>query len=171
MEEFLANKRITKVYRGKSGQGQYGPWTAWNFNIEGDDRKFSYFSGGKKPEPKEGDFIAMMKFETVNDGKYTNYKAKEVAFGQPDCEPRQDPPHDYEPPGEHQAPPGTQKPAQQSPRGDEKLSFYVSYAKDLKVALINQKEYPEGITLKECVNEVMQEGMRMQQIANGDIPF
>ena len=170
MEEYLANKKITKVYRGKSGEGQYGPWQAWNLYIDGDDRKFAYFSGGKKPEPFEGAFIQMMKFETVTKGKYTNHNVKEMALGQPENnEPRQDPPHDYEPPGEAQKPNVTPPVTH---RGDEKASFYVSYAKDLMCSLIEKGEYPEGVTLKECAKQVMDVGLWMQKTANGEeVPF
>jgi len=184
MEEYLANKTITKAYRGKTGEGQYGPWVAWNFTIEGDDRKFSYFSGGKKPEPFDGAFIMMAKYETVTKGQYTNYNVKELALGQPENnEPGQAPPagpgwygekpkDDYEPPGK----PNKEESHKQGafvpqpkphPRNDEKISFFISYAKDLKVSLIEKGEYPEGVTLQECANDVMTVGRDMWEKANG----
>ena len=177
MEEYLANKTIGKAYKGKTGQGEYGPWIAWNFYIDGDDRKFSYFSGGKKPEPFEGAFIKMAKFETVTKGQYTNFNIKEMALGdnQQNNEPRQDPPEDYEPPGE---PAKVTKPVtlpnQSVVHGKtilptnqpEKISFYISYAKDLKVSLIEKGEYPEGVTLQECADDVMTVGRDMWEKAN-----
>ena len=179
MEEYLANKTIGKVYKGKTGEGQYGPWVAWNFYVEGDDRKFSYFSGGKKPEPFEGAFIQMLKYETVTKGKYTNHNVKEMALdniekqnNEPRQEPDQGPPDDYEPPGEKDGYVDKPTTAKSSAvrNGDEKLSFYVSYAKDLMVALIDKGEYSEGYTLDDAGRDVMRVGKAMQAAAN-EVPF
>ena len=109
---------ITKVYEGKSGEGEYGPWTAWNFYVDKSDNKFSYFSGGKKPKPEEGMKLELLRFETVINGEYTNHNVKEMFI-------------DASTPNTPQKP--TQKPSA-STGGTislEGLSFYVSYAKDL----------------------------------------
>ena len=178
MEEYLVNQTITKVYKGKSGQGEYGPWIAWNFNIEGDDRKFSYFSGGKKPEPYEGAFIKLAKFEKVVKGQYTNYNVKELVFDTQNNETRQEPdqgpPGDYEPPGEKDG--YVDKPAVKqslTPQSSsEKLSFYVSYAKDIQTSLIMTGNIQESATLKELGNEVMEVGIEMwKRATNKETPF
>lgn len=171
MEEYLTNKVIGKCYEGKSGEGEFGPWVAWNFHVEGDNRKFSYFSGGKKPRPFEGAFIQMAKYETVKKGQYTNHNIKELALGTQNYDPRQEPdggpPDDYLPPGE--TPVKTPVKTTIS-RNDEKLSFYVSYAKDLSVALLNKGEMPEGYTLDDAGKDVMRVGKMMHREAN-EVPF
>jgi len=167
MEDYLGNVTIGKVYEGKSGEGEYGKWKAWNFYVEGDERRFSYFSGGKKPEPFEGAFIKMAKLETVVKGKYTNHNIKEMALESQNNEPRQDPPDDYEPPGEQR------RVVKDSltPQNNEKISFYVSYAKDLQVAMITMGGIPE-ITLQGLADEVMAVGIEMWKKANNpEVPF
>jgi len=76
------NVTIRKVFKGKSGEGQYGSWTAWDVYFDGSDNKYSYFSGGKKPVPVVGQKIAFMEFEAVTKGQYTNRTIKKMVFGQ-----------------------------------------------------------------------------------------
>lgn len=182
MEEYIANKTITKVYKGKTGEGQYGPWVAWNFNIEGDDRKFSYFSGGKKPEPFEGAFIAMMKYETVTKGKYTNHNVKEMALGndttinnEPRQDPDQGPPDDYEPPGEKDGyvdKPTTAKSS--AVRKDVSYSFFPKQAVDTNVAWLTAGNFPEETSFDEFVDSIIRTTDKMYDAALkkiNDVPF
>ena len=74
----VSDCEITKVYEGKSGEGEYGPWTAWNFYVDKSDLKFSYFSGGKKPKPVEGMRLELIRYDTVTKGEYTNHNVKEI---------------------------------------------------------------------------------------------
>ena len=176
MEDYLGNVTIGKVYKGKAGDGEYGPWQAWNFYVEGDERKFSYFSGGKKPEPFEGAFIKMAKFETVTKGQYTNHNIKEMALEDQNNETQQDSPYDYEPPGEPTFSRNSiSKPVVKqslTPRSDEKISFYVSYAKDLQVARITMGHISNDVTLFELAGETMAAGLAMHKMANGgEVPF
>ena len=170
MEDYLGNVTIGKVYKGKAGDGEYGPWQAWNFYVEGDERKFSYFSGGKKPEPFEGAFIKMAKFETVTKGQYTNHNIKEMALEDQNNETQQDSPYDYEPPGEPTFSRNSiSKPVVKqslTPRSDEKISFYVSYAKDLQVARIAQGHIHDAFSLETLASEVMETGIAMWKKAN-----
>ena len=138
--------------------------------MEGDDRKFSYFSGGKKSPPTEGAFIKLAKYEKVVKGQYTNYNVKELTFdtGQ-NNEPRQDPPDDYDPPGE---PAKVTKSVTLPKQGDEKISFYVSYAKDIATALIMTGNVQEAATLDTLAAEVMETGIAMWKKANSpEVPF
>ena len=84
------NVIIRKVFKGKSGEGQYGPWQAYDVYFEGSENKYSYFGGGKKPVPVVGQKIAFMKFEaktTKKDGKtYTNRTIKEMVLDQTPAE-------------------------------------------------------------------------------------
>ena len=116
----VSDCKITKVYEGKSGEGEYGPWTAWNFYVDKSDLKFSYFSGGKKPKPVEGMRLELIRYDEVTKGEYTNYNVKEIFV-------------------DASTPKSTQS-APVSIGGTirlEGLSFYVSYAKDLMVAAMS----------------------------------
>uniref|UniRef100_A0A6M3XHB8 Uncharacterized protein n=1 Tax=viral metagenome TaxID=1070528 RepID=A0A6M3XHB8_9ZZZZ len=74
------NVTIRKVFKGKSGEGQYGPWQAYDVYFEGSDHKYSYFGGGKKPEPVVGQKVAFMEFEAVTKGQYTNRTIKKMVI-------------------------------------------------------------------------------------------
>lgn len=80
----LANVTISKVWRGKSGEGKYGPWQAYNFKVEGHEDKFGYFQSGSKPVPQEGMLLEVLQYETRQNGQYTNHDVKlmQVAQGQ-----------------------------------------------------------------------------------------
>lgn len=80
----LANVTISKVWQGKSGEGKYGPWQAYNFKVEGHDEKFGYFQSGSKPVPQEGMLLEVLQYETKQNGQYTNHDVKlmQVAQGQ-----------------------------------------------------------------------------------------
>lgn len=77
--DFLTDVTISKVYEGKSGKSQYGAWTAYNFYVNGDDRKFSYFKTEKSPIlPTVGMRMKLLRFETVTKDGYTNHNVKEM---------------------------------------------------------------------------------------------
>jgi len=77
--DFLIDVTISKVYEGKSGENKYGKWTAYNFYVDGDDRKFSYFKTEKSPLlPTTGMYLKMLRFETVEKDGYTNHNVKEL---------------------------------------------------------------------------------------------
>ena len=169
MAEYESNKKIKKVYKGKLGESEYGPWQAWNFYLEGvKDIKFSYFSGGDKPVPVEGRMVKHIEYEVVTKDGYTNNNVKKLVYypREPDNEPRQEPdqgpPGDYEPPGElPKNPPTSQKP-------DSSISFYVSYAKDLMVAMIERDGMPESLpSLTDAADEVVRVGTEMWRKVNG----
>ena len=73
----LTNVEVGKVFKGKSGEGQYGPWQIHDVYLRDDKRKFSYFEkDGLIPEV--GMIIQVLKFEVVQKGEYTNYTVKEL---------------------------------------------------------------------------------------------
>ena len=75
--ETLTNVEVGKVFKGKSGEGQYGPWQIWDVYLRDDKRKFAYFEkGGFIPEA--GLMIQVLKYEVVQKGEYTNYNVKEL---------------------------------------------------------------------------------------------
>lgn len=79
MPERLLDFTITKVYEGKSGEGEYGPWTAYNFYTDKTGKeKFSYFGGGMKPIPVNGMQVAYMEYDTETKGQYTNLNVKKL---------------------------------------------------------------------------------------------
>ena len=76
------NVTIRKVFKGKSGEGQYGPWQAYDVYFEGSENKYSYFGDEKKPKPVIGQKITFMEFEVVKKGQYTNRTIKKMVLGQ-----------------------------------------------------------------------------------------
>jgi len=79
--EQLNNVQITKVFEGKSGEGKFGFWQAYNFYIDDPDWKdikFSYFGGGKKTTPTEGMNLSLLEFEVSHKGEYTNYDVGKI---------------------------------------------------------------------------------------------
>lgn len=77
--DFLTDVTVGKVYEGKSGESQYGKWTAYNFYVNGDNRKFSYFKTEKSPIlPINGMRFKLLRFETVTKDGYTNHNVKEM---------------------------------------------------------------------------------------------
>ena len=133
---------ITKVYEGKSGTSQYGDWVAYNFytNQTG-DKKFGWFGGGKKITPIQGMQIAYMEYQVVQDGEYTNNKVSKLVVkeGQPKPAPQQN---------------NNNIPASDGPR-----SMYVSYAKDIAVAMIAADE--DLVNLAENCRIVAEGGDRL----------
>jgi hypothetical protein len=174
---FLYNVTITDVKTGPSGTNQYGDWQLYNLWIDDSDwksEKFGYPQAGNKPVPEPGMKLAKLEFETVvragKDGKsFTNYDVKKI-------EPLQV--SDKPVPGAKPVPAKTATPAPQdsssqtadSPKPQSKpvpsvsaekhLTFYVSYVKDLVIALIGSgsKEFKEA-TLHEICSKIVNEAI------------
>ena len=163
MEDYLGNVTIGKVYEGKSGEGEYGKWKAWNFYVEGDERRFSYFSGGKKPEPFEGAFIKMAKLETVVKGKYTNHNIKEMALESQNNEPRQDPPDDYEPPGEPAK--ETQYVPLPKQKKDVSYSFFPKQAVDANTVWLTTGNFPTDLSFDAFIDSIIRTTDKMYDAA------
>jgi len=87
MEKY--GQTVSKAYHvkdgvGNDGKGKTWTWRMWNIYLEGNDKKFLYFTSGKKPEPFAGMKIGYMKYSekqevSKKDGKtYTNYTIDEL---------------------------------------------------------------------------------------------
>ena len=155
--ETLTNVEVGKVFKGKSGEGQYGPWQIHDVYLRDDKRKFSYFEkDGLIPEV--GMIIQVLKFEVVQKGEYTNYTVKELT---PD-------PNWYsgkEPEIPHQKPPSATG-STQGVKRDSSITMFASYSKDLMVALINNGLYLE-MDLEDIARIVAQTGVIMYDKVNG----
>ena len=134
--ETLTNVEIGKVYRGASGEGQYGPWQLWDFYLTSDKRKFSMFEKDEHPLPLSGMKIAAMKFETKQTpgtgkhvGKtFTNHQVTElIEVGDAILDPQGMPPSPQTSPTPQSAKPDN---------GLGPVSMYVSYHKDLLCNMI-----------------------------------
>ena len=94
--EQATNKTIKKVFEGKSGEGKYGPWTAYDVYFEGSENKYSYFGGGNKPTPVVGQKISYLEFDTKQDGKYTNRTIRKLVIDETAPQPSKDAPQPTE---------------------------------------------------------------------------
>ena len=155
----LTNVEVGKVFKGKSGEGQYGPWQIHDVYLRDDKRKLTYFEkDGLIPEA--GMIIQVLKFEVVQKGEYTNYTVKELT---PD-------PNWYsgkEPEIPHQKPPSVAG-STQGVKRDSSVTMYVSYAKDLMVALLGVEDgHYFGMTLEDIAGIVAQTGVIMYDKVNG----
>ena len=168
MSEYLTDVKIGKVYPGKTGTSEYGEWQAWNFYIDGmPDLKLSYFSGGKKSPPVEGASVKFIEYDIVTKGEYTNNNVKtmNLSSASQQAAPKQDgPPDDYEPPGN--LPKGL-KMIIPPPSPPKEASFYISYAKDIQVAMMENAMTPPGLTLDELCQEVVTVGLKMLKGVTG----
>jgi len=135
------NVTIRKVFKGKSGEGQYGSWTAWDVYFDGSDNKYSYFSGGKKPVPVVGQKIAFMEFEAVTKGQYTNRTIKKMVINETPTETTQD----------HTK----QKNGSSGP-----ISMYISYVKDVQIARIPYIDHV-SFSLSDLMAEIATVGIEL----------
>jgi len=161
----LTNVIVNKVYEGKSGEGQYGPWQAYNFYVRGDVRKFSCFDS--KLVPREGMAIDALEFEEeqkAKDGKwYTNNNIKTVIL--PDT---QEAVSNIQRQVNQAAPQTVSEPRSATNKRDSSLTMYISYAKDIAVALLNHKsEQVHNFTVEEIGDIIVQVGINMYDKANG----
>ena len=154
----LTNLTIRKVFEGKSGEGQYGPWQAYNMYFDGNEKwknvKFGYFGGGNKPDPEEGMTVDLIEFEEKKDGRYTNYTVTKLVPGEPEPEPE----------------PSAAAPRNNPNGGQTRMSMYVSYAKDIAVAKLTASGSAKtsrifGMGIMEICEMVAQAGKRMCDIA------
>ena len=158
----LTNVIVNKVYKGASGEGQYGPWQAYNFYVKGDDRKFSCFDS--KLVPVEGMAIAALEFEEKqSQGKdekwYTNNNVKTVMFPDEAQQVNNN---------ANQTAPEAQGSTISSTKRDSSLTMYISYAKDIVVAKIQAGDEQYALMPVEDLGVVtVQVGINMYDKANG----
>lgn len=151
--EHLTDVVISKVYEGKSDVGKYGPWTAFNLYLEGQDKKFSWFGGDKKITPVEGMHLKHVGYEIKQDGEYTNYNIKEMELMEDSPQPS---PSSTPPPLPGKAPNGRE------------ASFYVSYMKDIAVAVLNCGGGLEQTDLDAIARKIAQAGLVMMNESLGN---
>ena len=167
----LTNVIVNKVYKGASGEGQYGPWQAYNFYVKGDDRKFSCFDS--KLAPVEGMAIVALEYEeeqsqSKKDGKwYTNNNVKTVML--PDTqEAVSDVQIQQLNKNANQTAPEPQGSTISPTKRDSSLTMYISYAKDIVVAKIQAGDEQYALMPVEDLGVVtVQVGINMYDKANG----
>jgi hypothetical protein len=164
MGEFITNTKITEVNRIKSGESGYGPYTIWNFWVEGHKNlKLSYLQGEDMPAPVEGMVIKMLEYEIKKDGRFTNQKVVQFVPMGNRSKAAPEPLTDGEPDWVSE---GLEEPKQEPNqedlhvKPDSSISFYVSYAKDLAVAMVETGQWT-GKDLVEIADEVTETGIRM----------
>ena len=148
-EDFLTDVEISKVYEGKSGEGEFGKWTAYNFYIEGDERKFSWFKSDSKPTmPVQGMRIKLMEYAVKQSGEYTNYNVSRIVL-------QEKQPETIEPSG-------LKKHTPQKSGRDSSLTMYISYAKDLvcKMMELNPSAF-DSLTVNQIADMTTETGMKM----------
>ena len=131
-KDYESGVTIGKVYKGASGEGEYGPWQIWNFYLDNKDdkRKFTWFEKDGLI-PIEGMSIKAMEFEvseTQKGGKtFLNHTVKWFKLSEVS--------NAYKPSPQK----STQKPPSVAGTTNslEGISFYVSYAKDLMIAAMS----------------------------------
>jgi len=134
----VSNKSISKTYVGKEIEGK-GHFV--NFYLEGGKKKFGYFVGKGKRSPKEGDKLALVEWEEVQDGQFTNNKVKKLVWVG-----------------------GDDAPAKADSKPVDKNSpvwFCLSYAKDIQAVRLEKGMVAPDLTLIEIMGEVVDAAQAM----------
>ena len=71
------NITISKVFKGKSGEGKYGPWQIWDIYFEGSENKYTYFEKNDYI-PIVGQVIDFLEWDVEKKGEYTNFTIKNI---------------------------------------------------------------------------------------------
>ena len=149
MEETLKDVTISTVFDGGSGEGQYGPWQRWDCYVDGDKRKFAYF---EKDDfiPVKGMYVRELRVVSKQVGDKTYWNVDKFIMPSPKEEKAR------------------LSDAPQSTNSNRDISFYVSYAKDTAIALIQQfPEQYKGATLEQICDQITFAGQRMCKMATG----
>jgi len=137
----VTDKKISKVYEGKviEGKGQF-----YNFYLEGGKKKYGYFVGKGKVAPNEGMRVALLEYETTQDGEYENNKVTKLVWMGADQ-------------------PTVSGKSSTASAGDKNspIWFCLSYAKDIQVAMIAQGFYEPAKTLEQLALETAQVAVDM----------
>ena len=156
--EHVLDCQITKAFQPKKadgslvgGTGKWGEWKLYNFytNKTPDDQKFGFMWDEKKQIPRAGLNVKHMEYEIEVKGEFTNYNVKklELADGaQPDIQPT--------------STPTTSKPTI-SASNNKEASFYVSYMKDIAVAIITLGGKLDQTDLDAIARKIAQAGLVM----------
>lgn len=167
----LYDVKITKVYEGKKGESQHGPWTAYNFYIDDSDwkdQKFGYFQSGKKPVPAVGMVLGKLEYKVEEKDGYTNYSVSKLEV-KPETE--KPVPQTKAPAKEEKTKPDQRKeatkPVPVSDSGSDRyLSMYMAYAKDLMVAMLPFSKKLQKCELDEICRFIARGGLILQTSAH-----
>lgn len=140
--------KITKVNM-KEGAKDGRPWKKYGIQVEGDDRWFGFFERADSITPGEG---LEIEFDAKQNGKYWNAENIKIVVGSQQSAPAKNGKFDNS-------------------------TMFISYAKDLYIALLTT--YPQEIapTLEDTIARVVDIGMQMKALADGyfdkaeDVPF
>ena len=140
-EELLETDVVVRsAHPGTPGDWGYGPATPYNFYIEGDDRKFSWFHSENKPiVPEKGMQIKLMEYKEVPKGEYLNYNVSRIILHGDAHKKAIDHKDSVT------MPKRVAQPNNNAGR-DNTLTMYISYAKDIAVAEIAQGKFKETTT-------------------------
>lgn len=154
---YLTDVKFTKVLKKGSGENRYGPWQLYLCHIDAPEWKgikLAYFKKENKPTPLQGMALQVLEYDTrkkIEDGKtYTDYIIKDFVPAEQ----------------ESQATPVSVETSQQGDsqkpdkNSEEKASYYVSYAKDILIALIAAEKDTNG--LPELCDLVVEAGLKMR---------
>ena len=149
--EHITDCKITQVHKGPSGESEWGPWQVYNLYLDKSELKFSWMGGPKKWVPKEGAQVKHIGYEVEVKGEYTNYRIKELDL------------------------PESNKPPEPKPKANgnnHEASFYVSYMKDIAVAILNNGDNLETANLDLIAKRIGKAGLIMMQegMNGGEIP-
>ena len=145
MPEHLTDFIITKVFEGPSGEGEYGLWQVYNFYTDKTEKKkFSWFGGDKKILPVDGMEVDYMEFDEEQKGKYTNYTVKKLALKEKN----------------KSAENSSQTTSQPQPINGQ-VSYYVSYVKDIAVAILSNGGNLETADLNSIAQRIGKAGLIM----------
>ena len=178
-ELFETDVVISKSFEGASGESEYGPWIAYNFYIDNDERKFSWFWNEKKPiVPVQDMQIKLMEYTSGPSkcGKYINNNVSRIILhGDAHKKAESNYESGLKAHGKlEEAKPqstgfvgqkGVAQPDNKKGR-DSSLTMYISYAKDIVVALINNKFASLPMTVEDMIDEVGDMGIRMYDRAH-----
>ena len=74
--ERLMNVEVKFAKHKMDGEGEYGPWSLWNFTLTDPDWDGIWFSSFK--EPRVGMKIDVLEYEIEEKGEFINYRAKKL---------------------------------------------------------------------------------------------
>ena len=160
--DFLTDVEISKAFEGASGEGEFGPWTAYNFYVEGDERKFSWFKSDSKPiTPVQGMGIKLMDYVSAPSkcGKYINNNVSRIIL-HGDAHKKAETTKAWEP---------VKVPlAHAKPGRDSSITFYLGYSARFMSALIANGSGWNEAPPETIADLVVDMGIRMYDRAKGE---
>lgn len=162
--EHIVDCKVTKVYEGPTGEGEWGPWQVYNLYLDkGEKKKFGWMCSGKKVKPVVGMQLKHVGYEVEEDGGYTNYKIKELELAE---EPKSTP---HAIPNAKEDMGSIPSESKSKVANNRDASFYVSYMKDISIAIMTSGGDLLTADLDVIARKVAKAGLvMMQESLNGD---